>query len=511
MCGLDVQAGVTDGRDAHGLPSRGSGAARSAYAPRRAVPQGDGPLPSAQPEGASSLVTCSAARTTPQLPRPRSHPTLTTLPPPRARVGRRRSARTPRLRGARTIAPPKDRREAKARMKAEKGKERQQTMEALRGGDERRYPARDQGKGRHLARNWVDGRRNIGEFFWPIVIAALVLLFLPIPALQQGSTVVLLGFYVLITVDTGLSLLGLRRALCSVRYPSRPTAEVPSPTPSAARSSPASAGCRCPRSSAAGRVSTPRARSKPSLPRDAAGPRQRRTARSRMRRSPGPRRRTRASRRPASRPPGQHCGLPTMAPETPGQAIVHAAAAAAVVTPCRSATLAMAVATVRLASRCSVKSSSLLRQSSSGKDATRSAENAPVSRPACIGEYTITPVSCSRHQGSRSAPARRSIAENGGCRVSTWPSCLGTLELGGVEVAEPDCAVEPLGLHVEQRLPVHLELDAVLGLPVHLHEVDRVGAETPQRCDHLLAQNLGVSGRRSAHRCGRRVRPARTS
>ncbi len=110
------------------------------------------------------------------------------------------------------IAPPKDRREAKARMKAEKSKERQQTMEALRGGDERRYPVRDQGKGRHLARNWVDGRRNIGEFFWPIVIAALVLLFLPVPALQQGSTVVLLGFYVLITVDTGLSLLGLSSA-----------------------------------------------------------------------------------------------------------------------------------------------------------------------------------------------------------------------------------------------------------------------------------------------------------
>lgn len=111
------------------------------------------------------------------------------------------------------MTPPKDRREAKARMKAEKSKERQQTMDALRGGDERRYPPRDQGKGRHVARNWVDGRRNIGELFWPVVIAALVLLFLPIPALQQGSTVVLLGFYVLITTDTGLSLLGLRRAL----------------------------------------------------------------------------------------------------------------------------------------------------------------------------------------------------------------------------------------------------------------------------------------------------------
>lgn len=113
------------------------------------------------------------------------------------------------------MSPPRDRREAKARMKAEKGKERQRTMEALRGGDERHYPARDQGKGRHLARNWVDGRRNIGELFWPIVIAALVLLFLPIPVLQQGSTMVLLGFYVLITADSGWSLLGLRRALHS--------------------------------------------------------------------------------------------------------------------------------------------------------------------------------------------------------------------------------------------------------------------------------------------------------
>ncbi len=111
------------------------------------------------------------------------------------------------------MSPPKDRREAKARMKSEKAKERQRTTDALRGGDERHYPARDQGKGRHLARDWIDGRRNIGEFFWPIVIAALVLLFLPVPALQQGSTVVLLGFYVLITLDSGLSLLGLRRAL----------------------------------------------------------------------------------------------------------------------------------------------------------------------------------------------------------------------------------------------------------------------------------------------------------
>ena len=111
------------------------------------------------------------------------------------------------------VAPPKDKREARGRLKAERAKERQQTMDAMRSGDEKRYPARDQGKGRHIARNWVDGRRNVGEVFWPVVITALVLLFMPVPPLRQLSTVVLLGFYVLITVDTGLSLLGLRRAL----------------------------------------------------------------------------------------------------------------------------------------------------------------------------------------------------------------------------------------------------------------------------------------------------------
>jgi hypothetical protein len=111
------------------------------------------------------------------------------------------------------VAPPKDKREARSRLKAERAKERQQVTEAMRSGDEKGYPARDQGKGRHLARNWIDGRRNVGEVFWPVVITALVLLFMPVPPLRQLSTLVLLGFYVVITVDSGLSLLGLRRAL----------------------------------------------------------------------------------------------------------------------------------------------------------------------------------------------------------------------------------------------------------------------------------------------------------
>lgn len=98
-------------------------------------------------------------------------------------------------------------------MRAERVKERERTMEALKSGDERHYPPRDQGKARHLARNWIDGRRNVGEFFWPVVIAALIMLFLPVPTLQKSSTALLLAFYVVIMSDTAWSLIRLRKAL----------------------------------------------------------------------------------------------------------------------------------------------------------------------------------------------------------------------------------------------------------------------------------------------------------
>ncbi|MEO8328727.1 MAG: DUF3043 domain-containing protein [Candidatus Nanopelagicales bacterium] len=110
-------------------------------------------------------------------------------------------------------APPKDRKDAKSRMREERAKERQRTQAALRSGDERHYPARDQGKARHIARNWVDGRRNVGELFWPLVIVALVFLVIPVGQLQALSTVLLLGFYFFVMGDTAWSMFGLRQVL----------------------------------------------------------------------------------------------------------------------------------------------------------------------------------------------------------------------------------------------------------------------------------------------------------
>jgi hypothetical protein len=109
--------------------------------------------------------------------------------------------------------PPKDRKEAKARMREEKAKERAELMTALRAGDERRYPVRDRGPARRIARNWVDGRRNVGDFFWPAVIAAIVLIVLPIPSVQSLSSFLLVGFYLILMADTAWSLVGLTKVL----------------------------------------------------------------------------------------------------------------------------------------------------------------------------------------------------------------------------------------------------------------------------------------------------------
>ena len=111
------------------------------------------------------------------------------------------------------VAAPKDRKQARARMREERVKERERVATALRTGDERHYPARDQGRSRRIARNWIDGRRNVGEIFWPLVITALVLLVIPVPRLQQMSTVLLLGFYAFVVTDSAWSLFGLRRVL----------------------------------------------------------------------------------------------------------------------------------------------------------------------------------------------------------------------------------------------------------------------------------------------------------
>ncbi len=110
-------------------------------------------------------------------------------------------------------APPKDRKEARARERAERTREREEQTAAIKAGDERRFPARDQGPSRKIARRYVDGRRGAGEFFWPAVIIALILLVFPVEEVKAFAMWFLLGYYLLIIVDTVIALTGLSRVL----------------------------------------------------------------------------------------------------------------------------------------------------------------------------------------------------------------------------------------------------------------------------------------------------------
>ncbi len=81
---------------------------------------------------------------------------------------------------------------------------RGRTRQAMMTGDDRHLPARDQGPTRRFVRDYVDSRRNLGEYFLPVALVLLVLTITGIPLLQLLSTVVLYVFVLAVAVDAFL-------------------------------------------------------------------------------------------------------------------------------------------------------------------------------------------------------------------------------------------------------------------------------------------------------------------
>ena len=59
--------------------------------------------------------------------------------------------------------------------------------QALASGDERYLPARDKGPVRRFARDFVDSRFNIAEYFLPMAVIILVLSMIQVPQLQNAA------------------------------------------------------------------------------------------------------------------------------------------------------------------------------------------------------------------------------------------------------------------------------------------------------------------------------------
>lgn len=113
----------------------------------------------------------------------------------------------------RSVAAPKTRKEAYRAMRERQRSERSQQLAALRSGDESNLPPRDRGPVRRYARDVVDARRSVAEFFLPLALVILVLSFSNNNRLQLLGSSLWLVLVVLIVIDSLVLVWRLRRGL----------------------------------------------------------------------------------------------------------------------------------------------------------------------------------------------------------------------------------------------------------------------------------------------------------
>jgi hypothetical protein len=138
---------------------------------------------------------------------------------PQAPKGRptpkRSEAQTQRRSVANTSTTRKD---ASKRQREERRVQMEKQRQALAGGDERYLPARDKGPVRKFARDFIDSRFNVAEFFLPLAVVILVLSVVRVAALQNIALLLWLVVIVLILVDSVFNVFRLRKRLAE-RFP----------------------------------------------------------------------------------------------------------------------------------------------------------------------------------------------------------------------------------------------------------------------------------------------------
>ena len=103
-------------------------------------------------------------------------------------------------------------------MRAQQAAQRGDVRRAAARGDDSVLPARDRGPVKKLVRDVVDARRNVGSFFLAIAGVALVGAFYPSGVVQGYSSFVLMGFFLLLVVDSVVLSRRIKRTLAE-RFP----------------------------------------------------------------------------------------------------------------------------------------------------------------------------------------------------------------------------------------------------------------------------------------------------
>ncbi|MGC4996181.1 DUF3043 domain-containing protein [Streptomyces sp. DT195] len=133
---------------------------------------------------------------------------------PQARKGRptpKRSEAQSQRRGV--ASTPVSRKDTAKRQREDRRQALERQRRALAGGDERYLPARDKGPVRKFARDWVDSRINVAEFFLPLAIVILILSVVRVPSIQNIALLLWLIVIVLIVIDSAFSGYRLRKRL----------------------------------------------------------------------------------------------------------------------------------------------------------------------------------------------------------------------------------------------------------------------------------------------------------
>ena len=114
----------------------------------------------------------------------------------------------------RTVTAPRDRKEAYRTARERQREERSRSMQALRTGDERHLPTRDRGAVKRYARDLVDARRSVAEFFLPLALLIVVLTtFTGSERLELVGSTLWLALVVLIVIDSIVLVLRLKKGL----------------------------------------------------------------------------------------------------------------------------------------------------------------------------------------------------------------------------------------------------------------------------------------------------------
>ncbi|WP_406446100.1 DUF3043 domain-containing protein [Streptomyces sp. NBC_01613] len=133
---------------------------------------------------------------------------------PQAKKGRPTPKRSEAQSQRRSVANTSmTRKDASKRQREERRSQLERQRQALAGGDERYLPARDKGPVRKFARDWIDSRFNVAEFFLPMAVVILVLSMVRVGSLQSIALLLWLVVIVLIVLDSFVTVFRLRKAL----------------------------------------------------------------------------------------------------------------------------------------------------------------------------------------------------------------------------------------------------------------------------------------------------------